>query len=108
MYHSRGVEFMEQSRHAIVAESALEEPVMKFVIALAAMSSIALVAASPAVARQGCGLGFHRAPNGMCRPNRDGQTQVYVVGRYYPGHGYWYNNRWWHNRYRERNMWRYR
>ena len=99
---------MEQSRHAIVAESALEEPLMKFVIALAAVSSISLVSASPADARQGCGPGFHRAPNGMCRPNRDGQTQVYVVGRYYPGHGYWYNNRWWHNRYRQRNMWRYR
>jgi hypothetical protein len=81
---------------------------MKFVIALGAVSSIALVAAAPANARQGCGPGFHRAPNGMCRPNRDGQTEVYVVGRYYPGHGYWYNNRWWHNRYRYRHMWRYR
>ena len=81
---------------------------MKFVIALGALSSIVLVAASPSGARQGCGPGFHRAPNGMCRPNRIGVTHVYVVGRYYPGHGYWYHNRWWHSRYRHRNMWRYR
>jgi len=35
------------------------------------------------------------------------------VGRYYPGRGYWYNNRWWHHRYRDRDRdrdrgWRYR
>jgi hypothetical protein len=83
---------------------------MKFVTAFGLASTIALVAMSPAQARQGCGRGFHRAPNGMCRPNgpyRPG-GQVWVVGRYYPGHGYWYNNRWWHRRYREHNEWRYR
>jgi len=81
---------------------------MKLITALGMASTIAFVAATPAAARQGCGPGFHRAPNGMCRPNRDRDVQVYVVGRYYPGHGYWYQNRWWHNRYRYHNMWRYR
>jgi hypothetical protein len=58
-------------------------------------------------ARQGCGPGSHRAPNGMCRPNR-GQQQAYVVGRFYAGHGYWYNNRWYQRRVRWQNGWRYR
>jgi hypothetical protein len=85
-----------------------EEIIMKLITALGVASTIAFVAAPPAAARQGCGPGFHRALNGMCRPNRDRDVQVYVVGRYYPGHGYWYQNRWWHNRYRQHNMWRYR
>jgi hypothetical protein len=80
---------------------------MKALTALAAASLVAIVTAAPADARQGCGPGMHRIPNGMCVPNR-GRTQVYVVGRYYPGHGYWYQNRWWHKRYRDRDRWRYR
>jgi hypothetical protein len=81
---------------------------MKAIAAIGLNSAaVALAAASPAQARQGCGPGFHRAPNGACRPNRGGQ-QVFVVGRYYPGRGYWYQNRWWHRRYRYRNEWRYR
>jgi hypothetical protein len=67
---------------------------------------IAIAAASPVQARQGCGPGSHRAPNGMCRPNR-GQ-QAYVVGRFYAGQGYWYNNRWYQRRVRWHNGWRYR
>jgi hypothetical protein len=78
---------------------------MKALAAIGLASLIAL-AASPAQARQGCGPGFHRAPNGMCRPNRG--TQVYVVGRHYPGRGYWYQNRWWRHRYSSRHGWRYR
>jgi hypothetical protein len=96
---------MEQGPPALVAK-ALEEVLMKFITAIGIVSSIALTAASPAGARQGCGPGFHRAPNGMCRPNRN--QQVFVVGRYYAGHGYWYNNRWWRQRYRYHNGWRYR
>ena len=82
---------------------------MKTMIALAGASALAMLAASPADSRQGCGPGFHRAPNGMCRPNRGPMVQTWVVGRYYPGHGYRYNNRWWHHRYRDRDHdWRYR
>ena len=44
---------------------------MKLITAFGLASSIAVIAASPAVAREGCGPGFHRAPNGMCRPDRD-------------------------------------
>jgi len=66
-----------------------------------------MVAAAPADARQGCGTGFHRAPNGRCVPNLRAR-QAWVVGRYYDGRGYWYNNRWWHNRYRYHDQWRYR
>jgi hypothetical protein len=80
---------------------------MKAVAAIGLASVMALAAAAPAEARQGCGPGFHRAPNGMCRPNRAGRL-IFVEGRYYPGHGYWYRNRWWHRRYHYRNGWRYR
>ena len=78
---------------------------MKLAIALGVVSGAALAASAPAEARQGCGTGFHRAPNGRCVPNRG---QRWVVGRYYPGQGYWYNNRWWKSRYRHHNVWRYR
>ena len=82
---------------------------MRLLTALGVASAVAMIASTPATARQGCGRGFHRGPYGHCRINRDQQV-TYVVGRYYPGRGYWYNNRWWHHRYRDhdRNMWRYR
>jgi hypothetical protein len=82
---------------------------MKIIAALGLTSAIALAAASPAAAREGCGPGSHRAPNGMCRPDRGAMAQTWVAGRYYAGHGYWYNNRWYHNRYHDHgNAWRYR
>jgi len=81
---------------------------MKTLAVIGLASVIALAAASPAEARQGCGQGFHRAPNGACVPNRGPRQQVYVVGRFYPGQGYWYNNRWYKQRSRWRNGWRYR
>jgi hypothetical protein len=80
---------------------------MKALAAVGLVSVLALAVASPAQARQGCGQGLHRAPNGMCVPNR-GRQQVFVVGRYYSGRGYWYQNRWWRQRYRSHNGWRYR
>jgi hypothetical protein len=82
-----------------------KEKVMKALIALAAAAIVA-TAAAPADARQGCGPGFHRAPNGMCRPNRGGQVQ-YVEGRYYAGHGYWWHNTWRHHRQRRNGVWIY-
>jgi hypothetical protein len=81
---------------------------MKALAAIGLASVIALAATSPAEARQGCGQGFHRAPNGRCVPNRGPRQQVYVVGRFYPGQGYWYNNRWYQHRVHARNGWRYR
>ncbi|MEA3081986.1 MAG: hypothetical protein QOD54_1654 [Sphingomonadales bacterium] len=80
---------------------------MKTLAAITFASVIALASASPAEARQGCGPGFHRAPNGACISNR-GPRQVFVVGRFYPGRGYWYNSRWYQQRVRARNGWRYR
>ena len=80
---------------------------MKLSIALGLASVAALATASPAEARQGCGGGLHRAPNGMCVRN-GGRQQAWVIGRYYSGRGYWYNNRWWQSRYRYHNGWRYR
>jgi len=79
---------------------------MKTLIALATAAIVATAAAAPADARQGCGPGFHRAPNGMCRPNR-GMRMRYVEGRYYRGHGYWWRNAWRHHRQRRNGVWIY-
>lgn len=82
---------------------------MKALVTIGMVSAFALAAAAPADARQGCGPGMHRTPYGRCVPNRGPQGQVWVVGRYYPGHGYWYDNRWYHRRYRDPDHnWRYR
>ncbi|HEY6047510.1 MAG TPA: hypothetical protein VIV07_00495 [Sphingomicrobium sp.] len=79
---------------------------MKTLIALGAAAIIATAAASPAMAREGCGRGYHRAWNGMCRANR-GTPMRYIEGHYYPGQGYWYQNRWYHNRRMRRGVWIY-
>lgn len=77
---------------------------MKILGTIALASAMALATVSPAQARQGCGAGFHRGPMGHCRPNRHREV-VWVVGRYYPGHGYWYNNQWWRHCYHNRFGW---
>ena len=79
---------------------------MKALIALAGAAVIASVAATPAVAREGCGRGFHRAMNGMCRPNR-GKEMRYIEGHYYRGQGYSWHNRWYHHRHRRNGVWIY-
>lgn len=84
---------------------------MKALIALGAAAVIATAAASPANAREGCGPGFHRAPNGVCRPNGDMRDRDmhdrWVEGRYYGGHGYWWHNRWYQHRHRRNGVWIY-
>jgi hypothetical protein len=79
---------------------------MKTLIALGAAAMIATVVASPAQAREGCGPGFHRAGNGMCRPDRGTQMR-WVEGHYYQGHGYWWHNRWYHQRHRQNGVYIY-
>ncbi len=80
-------------------------------ILLASIAAGALLTSvSPAMARGGCGFGFHRGPYGGCRPNGGpgyGPGPV-VVGTFYPGRGYWYGNRYWRHRYRWHGGWRYR
>ena len=65
---------------------------MKILAAVGVASAIALAASAPADARQGCGPGFHRAYNGVCRPNRDTRMRMrqmrWTEGRYYSGRGY--------------------
>jgi len=78
---------------------------MRILIALSAASVVAIAAPSPADAREGCGPGFHRAWNGLCRANRG--NREYVVGQYYQGEGYWYNNRMWRHRHRRNGVWIY-
>jgi hypothetical protein len=81
------------------------------VLLVALAAGAALTTINPAEARQGCGAGFHRAPNGRCFPNR-GRRVVVVpaprVGVFYPGRGYWYGNRYWAHRDRWHGGWRYR
>ena len=80
---------------------------MKTLIALAVAGGVAALAASPAQAREGCGNGFHRTPNGMCRPNK-GTHARWVEGHYYAGQGYWYRNNWYQHRRRHNGIWIYR
>jgi len=79
---------------------------MKALIALGATVLLATAGASSVQAREGCGNGFHRAPNGMCRPNRGTQAR-WIEGHYYAGHGYWYQRRWYHHRHRRNGVWVY-
>jgi hypothetical protein len=85
----------------------------KILLALVAAAT-ALTVASPALAREGCGRNFHRGPYGRCLPNRGpayvtpGPTVRLVIGRNYPGRGYWDGHRYYQNRYRHHGGWRYR
>lgn len=81
-------------------------------IALAAAGST-LAIATPALARQGCGPGFHRGYYGRCIVNRGPMYRPapgvrLVIGNYYGGRGYWDGRRYWQHRYRYNNGWRYR
>ncbi|WP_414127830.1 GCG_CRPN prefix-to-repeats domain-containing protein [Rhizobium jaguaris] len=87
---------------------------MKKLLIVAFTSVAALTAiVSTADAAQGCGAGFHRGPNGYCRPNPAPGGAVVVVpggprvGVYYHGHGYWDGHRYWVHREYHRGGWRY-
>ncbi|HEY1607327.1 MAG TPA: hypothetical protein VGF77_17190 [Allosphingosinicella sp.] len=85
---------------------------MKAILAIALAAGAALVASSPADARQGCGPGFHRGPYGHCRPNRGGPNPAAVVanlitGNYYAGRGYWDGHRYYQHRRHWHGNWRY-
>lgn len=79
---------------------------------LAALAvGVTLTSAPPAMAAQGCGRGYHRGPAGRCRPNVGRPVVVapgLVIGNYYRGRGYWDGHRYWKQRYRHQNGWRYR
>ena len=77
--------------------------------AVAATAAISFAVPAPAEARQGCGPGAHRTPNGRCVADRRVRRgPVLVVGRFYQGRGYWDGRRYYQQRYRYRNGWRYR
>lgn len=70
-----------------------------------------LMTCAAAEAREGCGVGAHRGPRGICRPNRIDAVVAAPglrVGVFYPGRGYWYGGRYWAHRYRWQGGWRYR
>ena len=69
-------------------------------------AAAALLAITPAEARQGCGIGAHRGPDGFCRLN--GLAPVVRVGVFYPGYGYWDGHRYWAHRVWGYRGWRYR
>jgi len=85
---------------------------MKLLIAAALSVGVAFTAIPAAEARQGCGAGYHRGPAGRCRPNANARSVVVVprlvVGRYYPNRGYWDGRRYYRQRIRQNNGWRYR
>ena len=83
---------------------------------LLAVAGTAMTAGA-AEARQGCGPRAERY-HGRCisvrghhrydRWDRGHRNDRWVVGRYYNGRGYWNGQRWYQNRYRHNNGWRYR
>ena len=79
---------------------------MKALIALGAATLVAAAIPTVAQAREGCGPGFHRARNGLCRANK-GTRMRWMEGRYYPRRGYWHRNRWYHHRQRRNGVWIY-
>ncbi len=79
---------------------------MKALIAIAAAAVVVTAAASPAAAREGCGRGFHRAPNGLCRADR-GTYARWNEGQFYRGHGYWHGGRWYNQRRMRRGVYIY-
>ena len=83
----------------------------KVIVASLALGAV-LAAATPALAREGCGPGFHRGPYGHCRPNHDRDRVVVAprVGIYYADRGYWDGHRYWQHRYHDHDHgdWRYR
>jgi len=79
---------------------------MRTLIAIAAAAIVAAAGASPAAAREGCGNGFHRAMNGMCRANKGTQAR-WLEGHYYAGRGYYYQNGWYPRRHRHNGTWIY-
>ncbi len=83
---------------------------MKKFLAAVLLASVATIGATAADARDGCGPGGHRGPGGHCRPNRGGPVVVapgLVIGQRYD-RGYWDGHRYWRERYRDHNGWRYR
>jgi hypothetical protein len=86
----------------------------KMVLSLLAAGT-ALAVATPALARDNCGRGYHRVYNGRCVPNRGAPVYVdrgpavrLVIGNFYNGRGYWDGRRYYQHRYRHNNGWRYR
>lgn len=85
----------------------------KLILALAAAGAV-LTVATPAMAREGCGRGWHRADNGRCYRNNVRRVvvaprggRVWVTGRYYQGRGYWNGRGWYQHRRAHRGGWRY-
>ncbi|MBA2936519.1 hypothetical protein HZF05_20755 [Sphingomonas sp. CGMCC 1.13654] len=86
---------------------------MKKLLIFVLAAGAAVTTISPADARGGCGVGFHRGPYGGCRPNLGPGPVVVgprapVIGVYYGGRGYWDGSRYWGHRYRWHGGWRYR
>lgn len=85
----------------------------KLLLAALAAGTVMTVA-TPAMAREGCGPGWHRGYYGRCVPNRGPEAVVpvpggaLVIGNFYPGRGYWDGHRYWQHREHWRGHWRYR
>ncbi|MDE1915510.1 MAG: hypothetical protein KGJ57_10785 [Sphingomonadales bacterium] len=91
----------------------------KLLLAALAAGTVMTVA-TPAMAREGCGPGWHRGAYDRCVPNR-GPRGPYgpgvavvpggpalVIGNFYEGRGYWDGHRYWRHREHWHGGWRYR
>ena len=92
----------------------------KLVLSLLAAGTV-LAVATPALARDGCGRGYHRVYKAVACPIAATASMSIavrrmssaagvrlVIGNYYPNRGYWDGRRYYQNRYRWNGGWRYR
>lgn len=85
-------------------------------VLLAAAAATAVLAVTPAAARQGCGIGGHRDFRGWCVPNRRPPAVavpgpvigVPRAGIFYADRGWWDGSRYWPHRHWWHGHWRYR
>jgi hypothetical protein len=91
----------------------IREVMMKKLVAIAIAMGVMAGMASVADARDGCGRGMARGPQGRCHViGRPGQIVVapgrLIIGNFYAGRGYWDGRRYYQHRERRHNGWRYR
>ena len=88
---------------------------MKKLLAATLLAGVAMLGATSADARDGCGRDGWRGPHGRCHYGRGpgyGRGPVVVapglvIGQRYD-RGYWDGHRYWRERYRDGPNWRYR
>ena len=84
---------------------------MKKILTFALVVAAVAGTGSSAIARDGCGPGWHPGPYGHhCFRNTGTEAVILTpaIGVFVTGHGYWDGHRYWWHRERWHGAWRYR